>query len=354
MILLNKTDLVKDEEINKVKSAVNVLNPKAKIATTNYSKTDLSNVMKTGLFNMNEAEQSVGWLQSMREELKTEAEEYGIGSFVYRSRTPFHPNRLINFLEKIFFLDLMDYVEDEEEEENDGYDNEDDDEAAENGNGETNGESSKPKLNAEEKAKKAEEERQEKLYGFESAEKRNEQNAKQLKYMNDNFGHIFRSKGFLWLGGRDKQVGEWSQAGTIGELTCGGPWMCELPEDILPEKDSEAGKAVEADMEPGMIRDRRQELVFIGSDLNKEAITKALDECLLTKEENETPKEVKEADHAAEDVEKNGWKFGWKPKEGEEDLRPTWPDADEMIQGMIEDGEEDEEDDEVPEKKEKK
>merc|ERR1740123_2349235 len=42
-------------------------------------------------------------------------------------------------------------------------------------------------------------------------------------------------------------------------------------------------------MEPGLIRDRRQEVVIIGSDLNKEAITKALDDCLLKEEENDDP-----------------------------------------------------------------
>ena len=86
MILLNKTDLVKKDEINQIKSAIKILNPKADIATTHYSKVNLNTVINTKKFKMDEAELSAGWLQSMKEELKTEAEEYGIGSFIYRSR----------------------------------------------------------------------------------------------------------------------------------------------------------------------------------------------------------------------------------------------------------------------------
>ena len=74
----------------------------------------------------------------------------------------------------------------------------------------------------------------------------------------------------------------------MGELTCGGPWVCLFPKDFLPEEGSEGWKAVQADMEPGLIRDRRQEIVIIGSDMNKEAITKALD-CLLKEDENDNP-----------------------------------------------------------------
>merc|ERR1719220_2790354 len=120
VVLLNKTDLVKEDEINKIKAAVKVLNPKAKLATTLYSKVELKSVMQTGMFKMEDAEQSAGWLQSMKEELKTEGEEYGIGSFVYKARTPFHPVRLLNFFDKIFFLELEHYDEAEDEEEDKG------------------------------------------------------------------------------------------------------------------------------------------------------------------------------------------------------------------------------------------
>ena len=48
-----------------------------------------------------------------------------------------------------------------------------------------------------------------------------------------------RSKGFLWLGGRDLQYGEWSQAGAVASLECGGIWLGCAMEEAQP-KDSEA------------------------------------------------------------------------------------------------------------------
>ena len=108
---------------------------------------------------------------------------------------------------------------------------------------------------------------------------------------------------------------------------------------------------MQADIQPGIIKDRRQEIVIIGSDLNKEAITKALDDCLLKEDENENIMEAKNGIDLV-DIKKNGWKFGWIEKEGEVNPLPTWPEAKEQIDEMLGIGpEEDEDNDEIPEKK---
>ena len=116
-----------------------------------------------------------------------------------------------------------------------------------------------------------------------------------------------------------------------------------FPKDVLPEEGSEAWKVEQAEMEPGLIRDRRQEVVIIGSDMNKEAITKALDDCLLKEDEGNNPDadvEVEGEDiEDAEDFKKNGWKFRWTINEGEENPLPTWPDPAEMIQNLFMDPE---------------
>ena len=53
----------------------------------------------TGMFDFDEAEQSAGWMEELEKDEHTpETEEYGISSFVYRSRKPFDPKR---FWEKI-------------------------------------------------------------------------------------------------------------------------------------------------------------------------------------------------------------------------------------------------------------
>ncbi len=83
------------------------------------------------------------------------------------------------------------------------------------------------------------------------------------------------------------QYGEWSQAGAVATLDCGGLWLSCLPEELQP-RDSEA---FVKDLEGGgpVVQDRRQELVIIGSDLQREKLTEALDACLLKEEENKTP-----------------------------------------------------------------
>ena len=49
--------------------------------------------------------------------------------------------------------------------------------------------------------------------------------------MRADLGNIMRSKGYLWLAGRDDQLGEWGHAGAVLEVSCGGPWMATLPAD---------------------------------------------------------------------------------------------------------------------------
>ncbi len=101
---MNKTDLVTEEEAQVVERTVRVLNPSARVHRTQLSRVPLSQVMGTGLFDMREAEESAGWLRSLTEEVVPESEEYGIGSFVYRARAPFHPGRLAAFLESILMV----------------------------------------------------------------------------------------------------------------------------------------------------------------------------------------------------------------------------------------------------------
>lgn len=101
VILINKIDLVNEETLGKVKSAVSLLNPSAKVICTQKSIVPLDCVMNTGLFDMEKAVMAPGWLTVMRgAPLIPESEEYGITSFVYNARRPFHPKRLDALLEK--------------------------------------------------------------------------------------------------------------------------------------------------------------------------------------------------------------------------------------------------------------
>ena len=99
VILLNKIDLTSKEELRTVKAIIHGLNAKAKIIETTHSKVDISKVMDTSLFNLEEAQQHPLWAQELYNpnEHLPETEEYGIASFVYRARAPFNPKKLHSF-----------------------------------------------------------------------------------------------------------------------------------------------------------------------------------------------------------------------------------------------------------------
>lgn len=96
-ILLNKIDLVDEQTLGKVRAAIQILNPLAKIVAVERSKVQSSLILNTNSFSFDNASLSKGWLQSVNNEsgiIKTpETEEYGISSYVYRRRRPFHPAR---------------------------------------------------------------------------------------------------------------------------------------------------------------------------------------------------------------------------------------------------------------------
>ena len=141
-IILNKVDLVTPEEKKAVLEVIRALQPEAKIIETNYGKVDVSEVLGTKNFDMRKIMQSAGWVKAMEMEGENsenlhdddhddhdehhhhdhddddhdehehhghhhhhhhhheegEAEEYGIGTFVYQNVKPFNKERFENFI----------------------------------------------------------------------------------------------------------------------------------------------------------------------------------------------------------------------------------------------------------------
>jgi G3E family GTPase len=258
VILLNKTDLVSAEEAAKIEALLRTLNPKARILRTRHSRVDLREILNTKLFDFEEASTSAGWLQSLNEQqagkLVPETVEYGVTSFVYRRRRPFHPRRLWDLLDGQFFLIQESNQQEDEEgddfEESDGEEEEEEEGDEDAGDGWTI---------AEVIANKAK----------------------------SPFGAVLRSKGQVFIASAPGHAIDWSQAGCMLTLSAGQQWFACMSEYEWEEMgiDSDDLKAQVRRDFVGEWGDRRQELVVIGADMDRSAIEKVLDSALLDDEE---------------------------------------------------------------------
>jgi G3E family GTPase len=202
VIVLNKTDLVAPDDLERLRAILRSLNPGADIVDGEFGRVPLERVLDTGRFDFQRAEASPGWLRTLRGEERPESDEYGISSFVYRSGEPFHPER---------FWDLI-------------------------------------------------------HSGSEAA-----------------WQGVVRSKGFFWIASRMDFAASWSQAGGACRHGAAGLWWAAVERAEWPDG-AEAQREIEALM-TGPYGDRRQELVFIGIDMDEAALRARLDACLLTADE---------------------------------------------------------------------
>ena len=98
IILISKTDLVNQKDIDKLKAVIRNLNTDARIIPISKGNVSTKDILSTGLFDFARAQQAPGWLKELRGEHTPETEEYGISSFVYKARRPFYPNKFHDFL----------------------------------------------------------------------------------------------------------------------------------------------------------------------------------------------------------------------------------------------------------------
>ncbi|MCP3906728.1 MAG: GTP-binding protein [Oceanicoccus sp.] len=200
VLLISKTDLVEQSDIDRLVAILKTLNTHARIIPIADGNVNIDDVLNTGLFNFERAQQAPGWLKEMRGEHVPETEEYGIGSFSYLARRPFDPEKFYNFL-----------------------------------------------------------------------------------HNTKNYGKLIRSKGYFWLATRPEFAGQWSQAGGIARYGFAGMFWKSTPKGNWPTDPEYLASIEENWVEP--FGDMRQELVFIGQSLDQEAMTRALDDCLLSEED---------------------------------------------------------------------
>lgn len=197
VLLISKIDLVSDDELKRLQSILKTLNPDANQVPIENGQVPLEQVLATGKFSFEKAQQAAGWLKELRGEHVPETEEYGIGSFVFDARLPFHPKRFYDFL-----------------------------------------------------------------------------------HSEDLAGKLIRSKGFFWLASRPMLAGSWSQAGGMARHGVAGLFWKAVPKQQWPEDPDYLAAINDIWVEP--YGDMRQELVFIGQNLNKEEVQSRLQSCLLT------------------------------------------------------------------------
>jgi G3E family GTPase len=94
VIVISKPDLVDADRLGEVTGLLRALNPDARIVISEFGAVDVNDIVGTGLFDADKAALAPGWVKEMNGEHVPETEEYGISSFVYRHRWPFHPGRL--------------------------------------------------------------------------------------------------------------------------------------------------------------------------------------------------------------------------------------------------------------------
>ena len=203
VIILNKTDLVDKEHLGILRACIKKLNQSAKIIETKYSEISPKEILNTSLFNFEEAEQSAGWMEELEKDEHTpETEEYGISSFVFRSKKPFDPVRFWDYLQNKFPTSII------------------------------------------------------------------------------------RSKGLFWLSSRPDQALVWSQAGGSLKAEGAGVWWASMlfHERIKYLPFVENQKQIESEWDK-LFGDRKNEIVFIGQNMDEKLIKDELELCLSTDDE---------------------------------------------------------------------
>jgi len=200
VIILNKADLVSLENINILKATLMKLNPTAKVITASFGRVEPKSILNTKLFDFEKAEQSASWNEELaKESHNPETLEYGISTFLYRSKTPFHPIRFWQFIQKDFPATVI------------------------------------------------------------------------------------RSKGVFWLGSRPEQALIWNQAGGSLRAESAGVWWSSMPYERRIQYDAfiDNQELIESQWHR-MFGDRKNELVFIGQNMNEFDIKAELNRCLMT------------------------------------------------------------------------
>lgn len=228
IIVINKVDEVKPEELNKVKAIIKRLQPTAKIIETNFGKVDVKEIIDTNNFDFEKVTSSAGWIKELER-------------------------------------DDNEDIEDEEE-----HDHHDEDEEHEEHHHEHHGHHHHHHHDEGE----AEE------YGISTFVYASRKPMKEVKF--NEFAknlprNVIRCKGLIWFAEDDEMSYLFEQAGKQLSLSEAGYWLATAPKEELDEM-IKANPEIMKDWDE-KVGDRMTKLVFIGQDMDKDKIKKDLREC---------------------------------------------------------------------------
>lgn len=101
--------------------------------------------------------------------------------------------------------------------------------------------------------------------------------------VNHQLDGVIRSKGYFWLASRPEYAAMWSQAGAVARQGYAGRWWVSVPRTEWPQ-DADSLNFIAEQWQEGT-GDARQELVFIGIEMDEKSVRAALDHALLTPQE---------------------------------------------------------------------
>merc|ERR1712217_649301 len=99
--------------------------------------------------------------------------------------------------------------------------------------------------------------------------------------------NVYRSKGMIYSASQCNSMFTWQTSGIVNEIRHLGKWLASGSKDELYEKGHQEEYESWTDKKQG---DRKTQLVIIGSGIDKDGITKMLDDCLVSEEEYEKMK----------------------------------------------------------------
>jgi len=96
VVILNKVSDAEPRQVDAARKIIRSLNADTHIIETNHSEVSVDSILNTGLFDFEKAHEHAMWAKELYgyADHVPEVEEYGIASFIYRARRPFHPERI--------------------------------------------------------------------------------------------------------------------------------------------------------------------------------------------------------------------------------------------------------------------